>query len=489
MRTVFAYLPFRSESGFITLSQNRFAKMRGDKELIYPMIPASGVTLWSREGYDVTYIDSIFESLSDEEFISRLSDIDPDLLVYEAKTPTIKQSWATVEEIRKALPDLKVAVCGDHVSVLPRESMQNSRVDYVITGGDYDVSMLKLARHLDSGEKMPEGLYYRDNGGIKNTGKYELIEDLDTLPFIDRDLVPWRNYHESWRLYDEFTYMMASRGCPYQCTFCSWPQMLYGNKLRFRSVSNVLDEMQLLVEKHGVREIFFDDDTFTCKRKWMNEFCDRLKEQDLEVVWACNGRVDNVDKAILKKMKETGCRFIKFGIESASQETLNRIRKGYTIQQVRDGFKAAAEAGIMRHGTVMLGYPWETREDMRNTIEFVKELDVDTVQFSIPIVYPGTRLFEEAGENNWLRFPAGEWEKYDMSVPSLVNPHMSAEEIVAMCSSAWREVYFRPHFIFNRIKAVRSIPDLRLLIRGSLAVLRGHISSLRAGQEVCGCGR
>ncbi|MFH1404200.1 MAG: radical SAM protein [Candidatus Altiarchaeota archaeon] len=488
MKTVFAYLPFKSGEGFITLSQNRFAKMRGDNELIYPMTPAMGVTLWSKEGYDVRFIDAISESMTDDEFIQRLSENNPDLLVYEAKTPTIKQSWVTVGRIKDALPDIKIAVCGDHVSVLPEESMENSLLDYVITGGDYDVSMLKLARHIDSGSGMPPGIYYREDGVVKNTGPYELVEDLDSMPFIDRTIIPWRKYHESWRLYDEFTYMMASRGCPYRCTFCSWPQMLYHNKVRFRSVKSVLHEMQMLVAEHGVREIFFDDDTFTCNREWMEEFCDGIVDRGIKVVWSCNGRVDNVDAGILGKMRAAGCRLIKFGIESASPDTLERIRKGYTIEQVRASFKAAKDVGIMRHGTVMLGYPWETRGDLRRTIEFVKELDVDTVQFSIPIVYPGTVLFEEARKNGWLRFPEGEWEKYDMSVPSLVNPNIPSKEIVELCSRAWREVYFRPGFIFNKVMSVRSVPDLKLLLRGGLAVLRGHVSSLGSGGEECGCG-
>ncbi|MFC2162079.1 B12-binding domain-containing radical SAM protein [Candidatus Altiarchaeota archaeon] len=487
MKVVFAYLPFKSGDGFITLSQNRFAKMRGDCELIYPMIPAAGVTLWSKEGYDVHYIDSVFEQYSEADFINRLTDIKPDLLVYEAKTPVIKQSWETVAKIKKSLPELKIAVCGDHVSVLPMESMENSQLDYVITGGDYDVSMLGLARHIDSEGELPKGVYYRKGGKILNTGSYELIADLDSLPDIDRDIIPWRHYHESWRLHDEFTYMMASRGCPYRCSFCSWPQMLYSNKVRFRSVDRVLDEMQSLVSDHGVREIFFDDDTFTCNRKWMIDFCEGIISRGINVVWSCNGRVDNVDKDILVKMRRAGCRLIKFGVESASPVTLERITKGYTIEQVRVGFKAAREAGIMRHGTVMLGYPWETLEDMRNTIEFIKEIDVDTVQFSIPIVYPGTRLFEEAKKEGWLRFAEGDWDKYDMSMPSLINPNVDASKIVSMCQSAWREVYFRPKFIWNKIVSVRSIPDIKLLYRGGMAVLKGHISSLRSKGDDLGC--
>lgn len=481
MRTLFAYLPIIGK-GFLCLSQNRFAKFRGDLELIYPLIPASGVTQWKEAGHDAHYIDSIHDSLSVEGFLDRLEKIKPELLVFETKTPAVKQNWGVVDTIKERFPDLMVAAVGDHVSVLPKETLDNSKTDYVLTGGDFDVSMRKLADHLDGKGELPAGAWYKGKGGkgkVKNTGAYELLENLDELPFIDRELVPWQDYHESWRLHKRFLYMMGSRGCPYKCTFCSWPQMLYGNRLRFRSPEKIVDEMEMLKKKYRAQELFFDDDTFTANKKWVMGICSEIERRGLDIVWNCNGRVDNVDKEMMGTMKKSGCRLIKFGIESASQETLDRIKKGYTLEQVKKGFKISKEAGILRHGTVMLGYPWEKLKDLRATIEFVKELDVDTVQFSIPIVYPGTELYEDALKNSWLRYEPGAWEKYDMSSPSLVNPNVESGEIMGMCESAWREVYFRPKFVLNKLVNIRSVAELRWILRGTKAVVRGHISALR----------
>jgi len=478
MRTLFAYLPIVGK-GYLCLSQNRFAKFRGDLELIYPVIPACGVTQWKEAGHEAYYIDSIHDSLSVEDFLEKLEEIKPELLVFETKTPAVKQNWGVVDQIKERFPDLKVAAAGDHVSVLPKETLDNSKTDFVLTGGDFDVSMRKLADYLDGKGKLPSGVWYREKGKVVNTGKYELLENLDELPFIDRELVPWSDYHESWRLHKRFFYIMASRGCPYKCTFCSWPQMLYGNRLRFRSPKNVVDEIEMLKKKYRAQEIFFDDDTFTSNKKWVMDICSEIMKRGIDIVWDCNGRVDNVDKEMLTAMKKSGCRLIKFGIESASQETLNKIKKGYTLDQVREGFKVSKEVGILRHGTVMLGYPWETPQDLRDTIEFVKELDVDTVQFSIPIVYPGTELYQDAVKNKWLRFEPGAWEKYDMSNPTLKNPHISAEGTVAMCEAAWKEVYFRPKFMLNKIVEVRSVAELRWLLRGTKAVVKGHISALK----------
>jgi len=476
-KVMFAYLPLPGD-GYLCLSQNRFAKFRGDRELIYPIVPASGVTLLDRAGFRVRYLDSIFQGLDEAAFLRRVEAFSPDLLVFESKTPSIVQNWAVSDMVKEHNPSVSIAAVGDHVSVLPGETLRRSKVDFVITGGDFDVGMLDLAKHLAGQGSLPQGVHYREDGEIVNTGPPRLIPDLDALPFIDRELVPWQNYHESWRLYDPFMYMMAGRGCPYRCTFCSWPQMLYGGKVRFRSVQNVMEEVKLLVERYGAREIFFDDDTFTSNRSFVLAFSAAMQEADLGVAWGCNGRVDNVDPEVLGEMKRAGCRIIKFGIESASQDTLDRIQKGYTIDQVRRAFADAKEAGIFRHGTVMIGYPWETEEDIRASIEFVKELNVDSVQFSIPMAYPGTKLFREAKEKGWLRFPEGDWTRYDMSLPSLINPQITAERTMELCSLAWREVYFRPSFVLKKVLNLRSLAQMRLFIRGLRSVARGHLLPL-----------
>jgi len=292
---------------------------------------------------------------------------------------------------------------------------------------------------------------------------------------IDRDIVPWRQYHEAWRLYDEFTYIMGSRGCPYRCTFCSWPQMLYRGKVRFRKPELIVSEMQHLVRKYGIRELFFDDDTFTCNEKWVLDICRHIEEAGLNVLWSCNGRVDNVDSHMLKRMKETGCRLIKYGVESANPDTIRKINKGYTLEDVRRAFQLTQESGILIHATAMIGFPWETRTDMLNTMNFIKELKPDTCQFSIPIAYPGTKLFSEAERNNWLNF-GREWEKYDMSMPTLRNENLSSEEIVELCKKAWISVYLSPGFVLRKIRKLTRFSILKWYIRGLKSVLAGHLN-------------
>jgi len=476
MKVLFSYFPhYSKEKGYLLLSQNRFAKYRGNPELIYPLIPASCLTILKNHGYDVSYFDAIFERMDIESFIKKIYEISPDIIIFESKTPSIKRDWEIVNIIKDEFPDITIFSCGDHVSVLPEETIENSKVDFVIVGGDYDYVSFLLCEAIKGKEKFPSGVVYKNiNGEIINSRKPAFIENLDDLPFIDREIVPWQNYHEAWRLYDEFTYMYGNRGCPYRCTFCSWPQMLYDGKVRFRSPQKIVDEIEILIKKYGIKEIFFDDDTFTCNKNWVLKICNLILEREIKILWSCNGRVDNVDYEMLKIMKKSGCRMIKYGVESASQKTLDLLKKDYTIEDVKKAFRYNQKNKILIHATAMIGFPWEKKEDMIETIKFIKKLKPDTCQFSLPIPYPGTKLFEDAMKENLLIYGKN-WEFYDMSRPLLKNYYLKTEEIVKIWEKAWLSVYFSPSFILRKIKNLRNFKVLKLYIRGIISVLIGHL--------------
>ncbi|MCM8768792.1 MAG: radical SAM protein [Candidatus Omnitrophica bacterium] len=478
MKVLFTYFPHYSpEKGYLLLSQNRFTKYRGDPELIYPLIPASALTLLKNDGHQVFFLDGIVQRLSLSDYLATVKHLRPDILFFETKTPCVQQDWRIVQRLKEILPGLLIGCCGDHVSVLPEETLNNSPTDFVILGGDYDEGIRRLCQSLSRNETIPAGVAYRERSGrVVNPGKPIFVECLDELPFIDREIVPWKNYHEAWRLYDQFAYLSGSRGCPYRCTFCSWPQMLYQGRVRFRSPAKIAEEMRFLVNRYGIKEFFFDDDTFTCNRPWVLEICDRIRNLNLPLLWSCNGRVDNVDALMLQAMKESGCRLIKYGVESVHQITLDRIKKGYTVEQVREAFRLTQKAGILIHATAMLGFPWETKEQMRETVRFIEELRPDTCQFSLPIAYPGTELFAEAKKNGWLSFGT-DWQKYDMSLPTLKHPDLEPREIVAACRQAWLKVYFSPTFLLKKAKAIYRPSQVRWYWRGLFSLLKGHLAS------------
>jgi len=476
MKILFTYFPhYSKEKGYLLISQNRFAKYRGNPELIYPLTPASCLTILKNNNYEVYYIDAIYEKIDIATFINKVHNISPDIIIFESKTPSIKKDWEIVNILKSEIPAVKIFACGDHVSVLPEETIDNSKVDFVILGGDYDYVSFILCEALRGKEVFPSGIVYKNNKGkIVSDKKLTFISNLDDLPFIDREIIPWQNYHEAWRLYDQFTYIFGSRGCPYRCTFCSWPQMLYEGTVRFRSPEKIVEEIEILIKKYGVKEVFFDDDTFTCNKNWVFKISYLIMEKHLQIVWSCNGRVDNVDYEMLKIMKKSGCRMIKYGVESSSQKTLDLLRKGYTIEDVKKAFRETQKNKILIHATAMIGFPWETKQQMLETIKFVKRLKPDTCQFSLPIPYPGTKLFEQAEKENLLLYDR-EWEFYDMSKPLLKNYYLTSEEITAILKRAWISVYFSIPFILKKLKGLKNFHILKLYFRGVISVLIGHL--------------
>jgi len=205
-----SYPPLQGE-GTPTLGQNRQFQWFHNPSFIYPMVPASAATLLRSKGYDVIYNDSIAEKLTWEQYEKFLLSEKPDVIMYETKTPVVRQHWSIVEKVRKLLPGVKTILCGDHVTAMPKETMLNSKVDFVATGGDYDFLLLNIVKFIETRQLLEPGIWYRDNGNIVNTGKFELKHDLNTLPFIDRDLTKWKQYGEKFFKYSPYTYTMAGR--------------------------------------------------------------------------------------------------------------------------------------------------------------------------------------------------------------------------------------------------------------------------------------
>jgi radical SAM superfamily enzyme YgiQ (UPF0313 family) len=169
--------------------------------------------------------------------------------------------------------------------------------------------------------------------------------------------------------------------------FCLWPQSMYGHKQRFRSLDNVLAEIHELINRYGLKEVNIDDGTFTTDRKRVIEFCRRLRRENIKLIWTCNGRVDNLDDEMLAEMKQSGCKMIRLGVESGSQEVLDKIKKGLTLAQIEEGFRLVKKHGIQALGGFMFGFPYDSRKTVEETLAFAKKLSPDQVQFSINLCY------------------------------------------------------------------------------------------------------
>ncbi len=372
---------------------------------------------------------------------------------------------------------MKIVMLGDHVTHLPRETMEAAPVDYVVCGGDFDFALAALLDSIQNDTPIPHGVLSRKDGVICGNDQFELASVLDTAPMIDRALTKWELYQREYNLQGKpFMYIMSGRDCWHgQCTFCAWPTLF--PRFRVRSPQNVIDEVQMLVDRYGVKEIFDDSGTLNIG-KWLSEFCDKLIASGLsnKTMYSCNMRFGALGLENYKLMKKAGFRLLKFGLESANQETLDRLKKKITVEDITEGCKMAKQAGLNVHLTMIVGYPWETKEDALRTLALAKHLMqkgyADVLQATTLVPYPGTPMHEEAVKNDGFLFNPKDYDRFDMGEPVL-KAKMKPEEVREICNMIYK-IFLTPQYVWQRIKSIRHPQDLAFLARGAKAVL-GHL--------------
>jgi radical SAM superfamily enzyme YgiQ (UPF0313 family) len=489
MRIVISYPPLESEKGVALLTQNRQFQWFKTPTYIYPVVPAQAATLLKENGFEVIWDDAIAEKKTYAQWLSDVKLTNPDVIIFETKTPVVKHHWKIINELKTYNVKLTTVLMGDHVTAFPEESFQNSKVDYVVTGGDYDFLLLSLCKYLKDARNpqlLEPGIYYRDNEDIKNSGPFKLNHDLNQLPLIDRDLTKWKLYAYENGNYKcvPGTYTMAGRDCWWaKCRFCSWTTTY--PTFRSRRPESLLDEIGLLINKHDVKEIMDDTGTFPVG-EWLRTFCNGMisRGYNKKINLDCNMRFNAVKPEDYKLMKQANFRLLLFGIESGNQSTLDRINKGVKIEEIIESCKEARKAGLFPHITIMFGYPWETYEDACKTLELgrwlLKKGYAYTVQATVVIPYPGTPLFDECKQNGWLK--TVDWNDYDMKQPVMKTP-ISDEQIMKLVQGIY-SVAFNPEFIFNRLITMTSLSDFKFFMRGIKKVM-GHLFDFKTKSTQC----
>ncbi len=495
MKVVIAYPPLNNDKGIPTLGQNRQFQYFKEPTFIYPVVPAQAATLLKQSGHEVIWLDCIAEDISHEKFIEIIQREKPDLIALETKTPVVKEHWKIIDDLKRlsTIDHRPLTVLfGDHVTALPEESFQNSQVDFVLTGGDYDFLLLNLCNNLQTvpyvlnADKLEPGIWYRQNGEVKNTGQFQLNHDLNFLPFIDRDLTKWELYAFKNGNYKRTpgTYIMSGRDCWWgKCTFCSWPTLY--PQFRARRAEIVLDEIGALVERYSVKEIMDDIGTFPAG-DWLRGFCEGMIERGYhkKVSLDCNMRFGALNIEEYRLMKRAGFRLLLFGLESANQETLNRINKNLTVSAIIDSCRLARQAGLFPHITIMFGYPWEGLSQARKTLELgqwlLKKGYAYTVQATIVIPYPGSALFSECQKNGSLK--TLDWSRYDMKEP-VMRLGFSTEELMKFVQGIYSTA-FNPEFLFRRILSIRNFEDVKYYFRAVKKIF-GHILDFNS-KEIIG---
>ncbi len=384
-----------------------------------------------------------------------------DHVIIHTSTPSLKNDSKVAEAIKQNRPETKIGFVGAHAAVLPTETLKASPAIDWVGRKEFDFTCKEVAE--DRPLETVAGLSFRDKDGkIRHNPEREMIQNMDTLPWVadvyKRDL-EIEKYFIGYLLHP-YVSLYTGRGCPAQCTFCLWPQTIGGHKYRVRSPQNVADEMAYMKKLFPqVAEFFFDDDTFTANLPRAREIAKKLS--GLGLTWSCNSRA-NLDYDTIKSFKDSGLRLFLVGYESGNEDILTRIKKGITMEEMRRFTKACHQAGVVIHGTFILGLPVETQQSIENTIRFAMELDVFSIQVSLAAPYPGTELFEMARQNGWFtkkdKTDLVEGDGFQQS--ALEYPGLSKDEIFESVDRFYRTYYLRPKPILRIIKTMLEDKDV-----------------------------
>lgn len=448
-------------------------------------------------GHHVGIIDANALMLDEDEAADRACADGPDVVGITATTPTIGLAGRIAAAIKRRCPGVVVLVGGPHGTALPGPTLDaHPAIDGVARGeGERSLPALLgllgasgavssegvrgvLGPHRVDAKAVPPGFALRlDDGGRLDTGIAPPHPDLDVLPLPARDLLPMSRYRCTDS--DRFSTLLAVRGCPCTCVYCSVPAM-FGRAVRYRSARLVAAEMAEVHQRFGVTFFSFVDDTFTTDRDWVLDFCGHVKALGLpgRVRWICLTRADMVDRALLQAMRQAGCVRVEMGIETGSEVGRKFLRKGLSEQAVLDGFRAARQAGLSTMGFAILNIPGETTEDIERTADLVRRADPDYLQVSFLTPYPGTRLREEAERNGWVL--SDDWDRYSfLNDVLLKNERFSSAEMHRIYLDFLRRFYYRPRTVWKLSRLVlrgtaSPLPLVRTVATGLWATLVGR---------------
>ncbi|KAA8921928.1 B12-binding domain-containing radical SAM protein [Thermoplasma sp.] len=397
------------------------------------------------QGDDVRIIDSIAMDYTKGQVKGLIKAYDPDLIGITSTTSMIPDAYNIARFAKTYNSDIKIAIGGPHVTFTPDTTLNESPdIDYVIIG-EGETVFSNLLQYLKGKKDLREvrGISYRNSGGIVISPPEELIKDIDSIPMPALDLLPMDRYVADRK---RFGTIMTSRGCPYNCIFCS-SSLQFGKRWRGHSTERVMAELRRLVYDYGLHEIEFLDDTFTLNMKRAMEIAHKIKEEKLDIRWSASARVNLFSAEIAKAMKDSGAHTVYFGIESGNQKTLDFIGKGITLQQAMDSVRKGNEAGLNTLGSFIIGFPDDTKEDVRNTIRFAKKVKVMLAQFTIATPYPGTRLWHLAKSRGLIK--TMDWRKYTTLSPVMALANFTDAEILRWLGKAYVSFYLRPSYLLH----------------------------------------
>lgn len=433
--------------------------------LVIPPLPPTDLMYLAAVAEKVGLEAKIVDYSQGGDFEKDLKEFQPDYLVVNVATPTFKSDLASLTVAKEICPDVITIAKGAAFLTVAFDVMYFQKDLDLILFGEPEDTLKEVLEGKDYSKIL--GLYYRDDLRAKFTGPRPFIEDLDKLPFPARHLVDNNIYRRPDNNKVQAV-IKVSRGCPFHCFFCL-ATPVSGAKVRKRSAENIIEEIRECVEKYGITNFLFWSDIFNIDKEWVMDLCQKIIDSGLKITWSANTRADTADEEMAYKMYEAGCRLVSIGVESGSQEMLDKIGKRITLDDVRLTVKIFKKAGIRIYNYFVIGLPWEDEDSVEDTIDFAIELDSDFISFYTATPLPGSKFYEYAKENGLIDSDTSFSSAY--FYPSVNTHHLSKERVFELHKKAIRRFYLRPSYIFRMLTRIRSFTEFKNYFKAGMGVL------------------
>ena len=433
--------------------------------IVIPPLPPTDLmylaAVAEKEGLEV----KIHDYSQGGNFENDLKEFKPDYLVVNIATPTLEHDLEAVKKAKEICPDIITIAKGAAFLTLANRIMsEHDALDFGILG-EAEQTLKEILQNREKESIL--GIYYKENNEIKFTGNRPFIEDLDSLPFPARHLVDNNIYRRPDNNKVQAT-IKVSRGCPFHCFFCL-ATPVSGAKVRRRSPENIVAEIKECVEKYNIVNFLFWSDIFNLDKKWTMDLCQAIIDSGLKITWSANTRADTADLEMAKMMYKSGCRLVSIGVESGSQDMLEKMGKKITLDDVRRTVKVFKQAKIRIYNYFVIGLPWETEETAEETIRFAIELDSDFISFYTATPLPGSRFYDYAEEHNLFDKDTSFENAY--YYPAVNTHNLTRERVFELHKSAIKRFYLRPLYILKMLSRIRSFEEVKNYFIAGMNVL------------------
>lgn len=425
--------------------------------------------LMEREGVEVDLIDMEAEELSYAATLERIRSFAPDLLGFTVTTWSFHSviRWINKFKADSAIP---VLVGGEHLRLYPHETMTHEAIDFCIIG-EAELPLPEFISAFQDGRPFDgiRSLGFRKDGNIVIDRTIRFVDDINTLPFPARHLIKNELYENVLSRKKNFTAIITSRGCPFNCAFCTHNHQKY----RARSPENVVDEIELNLKSHGICDFDIYDSTFTADERRVIRICEEIRRRKLNVGFTVRSRVDVVSREMIDSLKSAGCHTILYGIESSNPDILKMMNKQISPEQVMKTVSYTKQSGLKVLGFFLFGFPGETRQTMEDTVRFSLDLPLDYALFSILLPMPDTEIYSYYQEHGlgeyWAEYTLAHDES-ELELIEFIGTEANRAETAQYALEAYRRFYFRPRIIWKRLRKLGSFGEFRRLLSGAIAI-------------------